>query len=189
MKTDIFSFGLLALFILFEDKLLKDSDVRGSALETFRRETGNLLWNDTDKQNYCIKELKLRADLQDYVSKLVEDVDSLSDQRRADFRGFFRSSLEFDPGVRIASFQLLMPLLAGERDPYILSPMMPLPKGGGTITPLPLAIEHTKQPSLHQNFEVYHHFLARFLFLMNFCSYRKVCSPWRKPNTGSESTL
>lgn len=189
MKTDIFSFGLLALFILFKDKLLRDSDVLGSDLEALHHKTGILLWNDTDKQNHCVQQLKRRVDLQDYVSMLVEDVDSLSDQRKADFRGFLRSSLELDPEVRVASFQLFMPLLAGERDPYILSPTMPLPKGDETITPLPLAIDDAKQPSLHKNFEVCHHFLAHFLFLIDLCSYRKVCSRWREPITGSESTL
>ena len=164
VKTDIFSFGLLALFILFKDKLLKDSDVLGSDLEALHRETGILLWSDTDKQNHCMQQLRRRVDLQDYVSTLVEDVDSLSDQRKADFRGFLRSTLELDPGVRVASFQLFMPLLAGERDPYILSPMMPLPKGDETIPPLPLAIDNTKQPSLHRNFEVYRHFLDTFCF-------------------------
>ena len=189
MKTDIFSFGLLALFILFKDKLLKDTDVLGSDLEALHRETGILFSNDTDKQNYCMQQLRRRVDLQDYVSTLVEDVDSLSDQRKADLRGFLHSSLDVDPGVRVASFQLFMPLLAGERDPYILSPMMPLPKGDGTIPPLLHAIDDAKQPSLHKDFEVYHHFLAQFLFLITFCSYHKVCSRWRELATGSEITL
>ena len=108
---DIYSFGMVCLWILFHDRLCQDPLPQ---LETLRGRNGSMSFtNRVEKASSpnLLEELKREDDLRFLANELVNTTCGLTVQRQSDLALFFNSSLTSDPKRRILAVKQLASLL------------------------------------------------------------------------------
>ena len=98
-KTDLYSFGLLCLWILFKDNLPED-------LTSIKNDTCDKYGNSF----YWVDNLKQSGSLQSFARDQVEQITTLSSDEKAGLQIFFRSILAEDPQSRELNLRYIPPL-------------------------------------------------------------------------------
>ena len=101
IRTDIYSFGLLCLWVCFRDELAKESDLTSDFADDHDDHGGNpaSLFNAINGQ-------KDRDELRDIADRLVRSLD-LESRYRDCLATLFKLTLSSDPMGRTSSFELL----------------------------------------------------------------------------------
>jgi len=108
-KMDVFSFGLLCLWLLVENQYSDDSWLcemlqsveTHSAISSHSKEAGHVLGSSLPCQR---------------ASGLIEDYRMFESDAEENLKAFFKCTLAMEPGKRILDWNLLIQYLGGEAD-------------------------------------------------------------------------
>jgi len=108
-KTDVYSFGMLCIWVLFGNSL---PDV---LITTAEEETKSVSFNAPLGPRTLLEKLRDEGKVEQIANQLVELMTGLNTEYKTRLKGFFSLTLQLNPAQRTSNFEKLVRLLSPNR--------------------------------------------------------------------------